>query len=471
MLDLNSDIEFLFKMMDNLSQNGEGLNPITRRMYLMSIISGMIPIITDLNIINERLSDELSEEDAKLKSLDSYLKDIGLERLEIPRLDSKKEEDGYIINFMTDLFPVGDNNYRFKKENVDSLKTGMRMLCSEENVSDRDIVFALSKGMREISGLLFDITNKKKNIKKELYEEFWYQIESRDDDLYIEAAQNDYEVWKEEHDDCDIQKLRDKVTQEILKLLQTGIFNPDTVPTNRDIKNSVIKISEDALEPDMMITEGINIESARFSKYVSYKEDILVLDYTSLGKYIYKHINKISDEQIDALIYFNFILWPIHHDMAELKPKLKKFLEYEEDEVTELKEWATSALLCCKDLLEDNVGEDFLKDYIDSAFNVKELNLTHRLSGQSKYTTICHMVGMLKLIGRVFKFGTIDADLANALSAKLDKGPKTLRRYVNEKNSPKDRKLYDWTSSFVKEKLFNDTEKAFLEISNKKKIE
>ena len=164
---LISEIEFLFKMMDDLSKIEEGLNPITRRMYLIGIISEMIPVITDLEIINDKLSNELSEEDARLKSLGRILEDIGIQQLKIPQLDSNDEEDEYIINFMTDLFPLNDKNYKFDKENIDSLKTGMRILCSEENISDRDIIFAYNKGVDEISRLLFEITNKKKNIKKD----------------------------------------------------------------------------------------------------------------------------------------------------------------------------------------------------------------------------------------------------------------------------------------------------------------
>ena len=394
--DLNSDIEFLFKMIDNLSMNIEGLNPISRRMYIMGVISEMIPIITDLSVINDNLPNALTAEDARLKSLSSFYEDIGIESLKIPQLESNDEEGGYIINYITDLFPHDDKNYKFSSDNLDRLKTGIRTLCSEVNISDRDINFAFTKGMSEISGLLYKIQEKKKRIKSEQYEDFWNQIESRDDDLYIEGAQANYEKWREEHDDCDIQDLKDKVTQEILKLLQTGIFNQDTTPTKRDIKNSVIKISDDALEPDMIIPDGIEIECARFSKYVSFKEDILVLDYTALGKYIYKHMNKISDEQIDALIYFNFMLWPIHREMAVLEPKLKKYLPYSDDNTNEILEWATNAIMSCKNLLASGVNENILKKYISGAFYEDSLHLSQRLSGQSKYTTICHMVGMLK---------------------------------------------------------------------------
>lgn len=466
MVDLNSDIEFLFKMIDNLSKNIDGLNPISRRLYLMGVISEMIPIITDLGIINDRLSSELTAEDARLKSLSSFCEDIGIGSLKTPHLDSNDEEgEGYVINYITDLFPLDDKNYKFTSENLDRLKTGMRMLCSEANISDRDINFAFVKGMREICGLLYDIHEKKKRIKSERYEDFWYQIESRDGDLYIEEAQADYDRWREDHDNCDIQNLRDKVTQEILKLLETGIFNQDTTPTNRDIKNSVIKISDDALEPDMIVPDGIEIECARFSKYVSFKEDILVLDYKALGKYIYKHMNKISDEQIDALIYFNFMLWPIHHDMTELNPKLKKYLPYSDDNTNEMLEWATNAIMSCKDLLASGVKEDILKEYISGAFYEDSLHLSQRLSGQSKYTTICRMVGMLKDSRRVFKEEIVDIDLAKSLVSVFEKDVNTLRRYVNQKNISKDRNLSEWTTNFIKENFYSDKEKIFVDIS------
>ena len=456
---LNSEIELLFKMMDNLSKNGEGLNPVTKRMYLMGIISEMIPIITDLEIISENISSELSAEDARLKSIDRIFKDIGVEGLRIPSLEPNNEESEHIIYHMTDLFPLDDEKFDFNVENVNKLNTGVRMLCSEVNVFYKDINYAVGKGLKKICGLIYDITEKKKNIQNELYENFWYKIESQDDDLYIEQAQNEYDTWKDKHDDCSIQLLKDKVTQEILKLLKTGVFNPDTTPTNRDIKNSIIKISAEALEPGMTIPEDIEVECARFSKYVSYKDDIINIDYATLGKYIYKHINDINDDQINALIYFNFILWPIHSDMVVLKPELKKYLSYydeEENNSNENLEWASTVIMSCKGLLKSDVDENFLQEYIQDAFNEEKLHLNHKLSGQSKYTTICRMIGMLKETRRVFRTDIVDMDLAEALASIIELNKNTLRRYVNQKNNSTE--INDWTTSFVREKLYYDVD-------------
>ena len=466
-MDLNTEIEFLFKTMDNLSKNIEYLNPIARRLYLIGIISEMTPIISELSYIESNISKELSVVDASLKSLPEILSNfhIDIEFLTEPYTGDLNTDT--ILNYMTDMFPLGDENYSFTSGNIDKLKTGIRTLCGNDNISERDIKFAIDKGVRQICSLLHNISNKKKNIKKELFEEFWDQIEFRDDDLFIESAQNDYEVWKEEHENCKMQLLKDKVTQEILKLLQTGIFTPDTIPTNREINNSVIKISDEALEPGMIIPEGIGTDCARFSKYVFYKEDILFLDYTALGKYIYKHINEISDEQINALIYFNFMLWPIHRDMVELKPSLNKYLQLDEDNTNELLDWAISAIMACKDLLQDGVNESFLQEYIRSAFDNEELKLTKRLNGQSKYTTICRMIGMLKSTAKVFRLNTVDVDFAKRLSALWEKGQNTLRRYVNQKNQYNENKLNDWTTAFVKDRLCNEKEKVFLDISRK----
>ena len=142
---LNSEIELLFKMMDNLSKNGEGLNPVTKRMYLMGMISEMEPIITALEFISKNISFALSAEDARLKSIDRIFKDIGVEGLRIPSLEPNDEESEHIIYHMADLFPLDDEKFDFNVENVNKLNTGVHMLCSEENVFYKDINYAVGK--------------------------------------------------------------------------------------------------------------------------------------------------------------------------------------------------------------------------------------------------------------------------------------------------------------------------------------
>ena len=72
---------------------------------------------------------------------------------------------------------------------------------------------------------------------------------------------------------------------------------------------------------------------------------------------------------------------------------------------------------------------------------------------------------MLKDSRRVFKEDIIDNDLAKHLATIFKKDVNTLRRYVNQKNTSKDRNLGEWTMNFVKENFYNDKEKAFMDIS------
>ena len=149
--------------------------------------------------------------------------------------------------------------HSFTSEKADTLKTGMRYLCSEGNVSPRDIVFALDCGIKKVWGLLDSIKKKKAKIKDFQWEDFWYGFLLRDDDLYFERAQNDYDKWKEEHDWHDFQTLKDKRTQEILKVLKSGVFSHDVVPVKRDIAKSIITIEEDAIEDGEEIPDNLHV--------------------------------------------------------------------------------------------------------------------------------------------------------------------------------------------------------------------
>ena len=124
-MDLNTEIEFLFKTMDNLSKNIEYLNPIARRLYLIGIISEMTPIISELSYIESNISKELSVDDASLKSLTEILSNfhINIEFLTEPYTGDLNTDT--ILNYMTDMFPLGDENYSFTSGNIDKLKTGI----------------------------------------------------------------------------------------------------------------------------------------------------------------------------------------------------------------------------------------------------------------------------------------------------------------------------------------------------------
>ena len=465
---LYQKIEFLLLHLEFVASHFDELTPISRRMYATGLVNELYQLVTKLADTDEQMKTSLDFEDAYIDvSLFNYLH-IDYRKLQDESLYKEDPNNDAEINRMIDTFPLDKEGYSFKSDNAERFKTGLRYLCGDANISPRDIVYALDTAIKNTFSLLYSIGKKKSNIKDFQCEDFWYRFLYRDDDLFAERAINDYDNWKEDHDYKDFQVLKDKRDQELLKMLASGVFSYDIKPVKRDIANCLISISEDALEEDMNVPENIKIECARFSKYVYFKEDILCLDYTKLGKYIYKHYREITDKQGDSLIYFDYILLHIHDDMAECNPNLKKHLRFYEDNLLEdVLNKSLEVIESCNSLLKEDVDKDFLTHYLREAFSGdNKIEVQAKLKGQSKYTLICNMLGMIKTTKKVFTLDTTSHDLAKALSSIVQK-PKedSLKRYIDEGASDYKSKLSKWTTQYVMDKLGTDKERLFLKVA------
>ena len=466
---LYQQIEFILLHLDFVAAHFDELSPITRRMYATGMANELHQLVSQLSIINDQMDSSLSIEDAYLAVPSTEHRTFANSKMFEERYFCWEDENDSAINQLVDIFPMHNDDYPFTPENADKLKTGMRYLCSDTNISPRCLVYALSHSISSFFKLMYSIDHKKHNIQDYQWEDFWYTFLYRDDDLYSEQAINDYDLWKEEHDYQDIQVLKDKRTQEILELLKSGIFKYDTVPTNREVSNSIIKITDDALEDGMEIPENIQVECARFSKYAFFKEDILCLDYKKLGRYIYKHYREITEEQGNCLIRFDYMLLHIHDDMAKCNPKLKPYLRfYEDDMLEEVLNRMLKVIETCNILLKEDVPQDFLFEYLKAAFYGDNKNeVQAKLKGQSKYKLVCRMLGMIKTTQKVFKVETTTADIAKALATIVDKPKaKSLQRYIDEGASDYNSKLSKWSKEYVVNKLGNDADRLFMKIAN-----
>ena len=166
------------------------------------------------------------------------------------------------------------------------------------------------------------------------------------------------------------------------------------------------------------------------------------------------------------------MLLHIHEDMAQCKPKLKKHLRFYEDDLLEsVLNDALKVIENCNSLLKEEVAKDFLTRYLREAFyGVYKIEVQNKLKGQSKYTLLCQMLGMLKSTGKVFTLGTTSVDLAKALATIVEK-PKdeSLKRYIDEGSSDYRSPLSRWTNQYVMEQLGSMQERLFVEVAYKQK--
>lgn len=458
--------------MQDLTDIFEDLSPTTRRLQALGLITEMHDIAQRLNEVNDAMDSELSIEDAYL----DYDAVIGGHTFMFkPILNPKSyQEDPDVdtaINHLTDILPMENKDYDFTFEKADKLKTGMRQVCSNAILDGRDISFAINKGVAEIFRLLKEIEKKKKNIPDYQYENYWYDLMGRDDDLIPERVHNEYEEWKEENDASDMQTLRDKQTQEIYFLLKSGVFRYSAPPKNRDIRNSVITISEDALEPGMIMPDKIEIDCARMSQFVEKKKDIICFDYVKLGRYLYRHCSELSETQEDKLIRFDYMMDFVHEDMANCNTKLRAYLKgYEDDKNKETLERGIENINACKVHLREGVNENFLEEMLTAAFYNDDIKkeVQTKLGNQSRYTIICQMLNVLKSTLRVFRAETTASDLAKSLAQVVQEmKEESLKRYIEESKHIKS-KVSQWVANYVKEKLYNEQERVFVDLAKNK---
>lgn len=449
--------DLYYMMTEDLSYRWCHVSSLTNRLLALVIISEMRIIIDHLEIINQKLDKELSIDDADL-DFDLWSDNASLLQNFLDVFANVEiEDDISIINKIPDLFPLSKSP-TFDESMVESLKTGMRLLGSDDVLNHADIIAALKNGINRIVCLINDIKVKNKNIPDDLYEKYCYDFFYRHHDHYYQLAESDYLLWKDEHEWKSLQALKDKRMQEIVKLLDSGVFIHSIPPTNRDIKDCSFKIQEEALEHDTKHPQNLNIECVRFSKFVIIKNDIICFDYVKLGKYLYKNYKEISLDldKLYSLHLFEKKLNLIQHDMADINPKLRQYLpDYKDNMLKAALDNATKIINSCQKYLKDKNPDDFLATYLKDAFYGDcKIEVQNKLNSQSKYTLICGMLGMLKITQKVFEPETSSEDLAKELSSVIKKpNQDSLERYINEGARDHNSDLSKWTAQYVMKNL------------------
>ena len=447
----------LRKTIECFASRNDTYSPVAKKMLMLGILSEMAELGVQLIEIHKDMSTELTEDDASIDFgiFEDYDQSI-LSSISGNLYDEEIQEA--IINHISQFFPLNKDGYDFTDKKVNIIKNGMQLLSCDKNFCERDLLYALQMAQAEVLKTLISIDFKKKELNEKQYESFWYALSNRLDDFYIERADADYDNWKNNHESGSLQTLIGKRTQEMLRLLETGVFSHVPI-INRDKQNCIIRITEDDLEPDMKLPDNIELECARMSKFIIKKKEIFYFDTANLGKYLYHNYNKISQEQRDALIYFDSILGFIQHDMAELKPQLKTLIypaDFDEEE--EINEGIESIVSGCSGLLKPGVNIEFVLQYFKAAAKSND-NVVESLNRKSKKTKqICQMLGMLISTTKIFAENVGSKDIAKALSIKIKKPqPDSLRSYIDKGKGDHKGKLHKWTSDYINKHFVKGT--------------
>ena len=459
---IREKLELIRYTLVTFSKNFESYSPMTRRLMALGVVTELFQINKQLEDLCLRLDSEISVEDAEI-DFDNWLTDNqwinGKGIFDIISYHPQDNKDT-IINHMTDYLPMNQEGYSFTTEQVDSFKTGMHQFCDDERMSSRDYYYAIAVSVGSTITILQEVKRKKTNIPSYLFEDYWYSFIN--DYLENSPVFDIYEHWKEEHDDLDVDMLKDKQMQEMLVLLKSGFLSHAPEPTRREIQNSNIKLNHDAFDRNTTIPEDIDLECARLSKFVEWKEDtILTINYEKLGRYIYMHHKDLTQRELKSIAHFDIIMDLIHEDIASLDSKYKKYLKsYEGDELKIIYDDCLEILNTCNSHFRDGIGDDFFSKILSEVLYGEMKNeLKSKLAGASKMTTLCAMLAACKVSAKVFKIDVISDELATSLSSVVEKpNSGSLKRYIDNGAAKPKARIYVNTEEAIKKYIDNKSD-------------
>ena len=266
-----------------------------------------------------------------------------------------------------------------------------------------------------------------------------------------QQAEQDYRNWKVEHEGYGYQRLEDWRSQEIVRLLMSGILKKAPAPTGREVKERSVVIDIDALEVGTSLPENLDVLCAQLSPFVFWtgqKKEILMVDYERMDKYLLRHQADITEDARYAYDYFDTVVNLIQEDMALLKPQLAKYLKnYDENLLERSRKECIDVVNACQPLLKANIRTDLLGDVVRKLLDDKRIGeevQTKLCSIKTRNKYLCEVIAALDYFG-IFKAEAIRRTLAKTLSQNMvSVSIGSADDYIKKFQSAKSGVLFDW---------------------------
>ena len=266
-----------------------------------------------------------------------------------------------------------------------------------------------------------------------------------------QQAEQDYQNWKVEHEGYGYQRLEDWRSQEIVRLLMSGILKKAPVPTGREVKERSVVIDMDALEVGTTLPENLDVLCAQLSPFVFWtgqKKEILSVDYERMDNYLLRHQADITEEARYAFDYFDTVVNLIQEDMALLKPQLARYLKnYDENLLERSRKECIDVVNACQPLLKANIRTDLLGDVVRKLLDDKRIGeevQTKLCSIKTRNKYLCEVIAALDYFG-IFKAEAIRRTLAKTLSQNMvSVSIGSADDYIKKFQSAKSGVLFEW---------------------------
>lgn len=193
------------------------------------------------------------------------------------------------------------------------------------------------------SSKIFEILPKvQSDSLKEKFEEFTYMLKALEmkihdvDPVFAEKLLKrmmgrlnkkkhifDYEIWKVEHPDYDLNMLLNKEIELTANLLEEGVLENDDEPKDEEVQNVRLDLVKRGLDHDRKLKENFERECAKLKRYSHWNGKYqFVVDNPKIYRYFFINcFEKLTKRQRIALYEYNMQMQKIHEDIKTLLAK------------------------------------------------------------------------------------------------------------------------------------------------------
>ena len=139
-----------------------------------------------------------------------------------------------------------------------------------------------------------------------------------------DSVVTDYLEWKMKQGNLTFEVLKEKQTITVADFLKKRILRFTPPPTKRELDEVNLELVTYYLPHGYDLPEEFKNWCAQFSRFISWEDDILIIDYNTYGKYLFDCLSMLSREERLALFELDAMLMMIHEDMRKIRPELRK---------------------------------------------------------------------------------------------------------------------------------------------------
>ena len=256
-----------------------------------------------------------------------------------------------------------------------------------------------------------------------------------------------YMDWKMKQGNLTFEVLKEKQTITVADFLKKRILRFTPPPTKRELDEVNLELVTYYLPHGYDLPEEFKNWCAQFSRFISWEDDILIIDYNTYGKYLFDCLSMLSREERVALLELDATLLMIHEDMRKIRPELRKkpgdsnhhFAITNSLKMLLGGEWF-------KELrTEDRYDKKWIEDFVDSLMKSEwsEMIAEDWKIADKRLEVKCRIVGALKDAGVLKGSYLAIARGMGDMQKKVD----TLAKYMGQ---GKEQPYFDWIKDYVK---------------------